>query len=339
MPDDEAVTVAEDRSLFASLKGITRTFLGLSVFVLALLSFPSVLPWMVAAWLALHTWLAARERPSFLPLAACLAILVVKLVPRTPAMLVFGGLLLAIVIIRYRGKDLEPHRRLDWRVAAAVLWIAWGWMAYEWRSIESCGRPGALAVARPVVCLGDSLTQGLLPDRGYPDQLKTMIKMPVVNLGFSGISTSQGLAQMQRVLSHHPQVVVIELGGHDFLKGNSRAATKRNLVKMISDCRHAGADVVLMEIPRGFIVDPFASLEREVAYEQDVQLISDSWLRQIVIMSPVSPPGMWMRKSQLSDDGIHSNPKGSRVIARRVADSLVAMYGTAVLDDNASIAR
>ena len=86
-----------------------------------------------------------------------------------------------------------------------------------------------------------------------------------------------------------------------------------------------------MEIPRGFIFDPFASLEREIAYQHDVQLISDTWLRQIVVMSPVAPPGRWMPASQLSDDGIHSNPRGSKAIAEDVADALRSMYGDEVL--------
>jgi lysophospholipase L1-like esterase len=66
--------------------------------------------------------------------------------------------------------------------------------------------------------------------------------MPVVNLGFSGISTSQGLGQLPRVLDHDPQVVVIELGGHDFLKGKSRTATKKNLEKMIEACRETSVN-------------------------------------------------------------------------------------------------
>lgn len=55
------------------------------------------------------------------------------------------------------------------------------------------------------------------------------------------------------------------------------------------------------------------------------------WLRHIVLMSPAAPPGMWMESKQLSDDGIHSNPKGSRAIAQFAADALVQLYGNQVL--------
>lgn len=114
---------------------------------------------------------------------------------------------------------------------------------------------------------------------------------------------------------------MIELGGHDFLQGlHGRAATKQNLVKMISICRANDAEVVLMEIP-----------QREIAYEQDVQLVSDTAIRQLVFWGPFAPPGMWFPDLQLSDDGIHSNPRGSEAMAGYVAEALEQMYGRAVL--------
>jgi lysophospholipase L1-like esterase len=169
------------------------------------------------------------------------------------------------------------------------------------------------------------------PDRGYPEQLKGMLSVPVINLGMSGITARQALGQMDRVLAENPQVVVIELGGHDFLKGHGRLATKQNLSAMIDRCRAGGAEVVLMEIPRGFIFDPYASLEREIAFEKDVQLVPDTWLRQVVILGPVFPLGRWFPDQRLSDDGIHSNRRGSEAIARRVAAALRKMYGEDVL--------
>ena len=60
------------------------------------LVFPSALPWMVAFWLLCFTVLASRNQPGWAPLLICLCILVVKLVPRTPALLVFIALLTPI---------------------------------------------------------------------------------------------------------------------------------------------------------------------------------------------------------------------------------------------------
>ena len=308
---------------------IKTTLIALAL-VLALLFFPSMTPWMAAGWLIWHSLLVICGHRGWLPLATCCGILIIRLVPRTPAMILFGAVLFAISVSRFKQQQLVR----PWLSAVTMLaiWLAWGAMVLEWYQIENCGRKLTFDSRRPIVCVGDSLTQGMLPDHGYPEQLTAMVGAEVVNLGFSGISSGPALGQIDRILGHNPQLVIIELGGHDFLKGRSRASAKANLIEIIDLCHAADTDVLLLEIPRGFIIDPFASLEREIAYEKDVQLLSDTWLREIVLLSPIAPPGRWMSKqSQLSDDGIHSNQRGSKSIATRVANTLRKMYGADVI--------
>ncbi|SMP76092.1 Lysophospholipase L1 [Neorhodopirellula lusitana] len=309
---------------------------------LTLLSFPSMTPWMIAAWLLVYSVLVMKGRPAWVPLALCLVVLVVRLVPRTPAMLTLGAVLLYLIAVRFHWRYM-PARLLSWRPLMLVVpWLVWGAVFWEHEAIEDCGRPTfqGWKDTSVIVCIGDSLTDGMLPDRGYPDALSQMLPNPVINEGVSGIATRQALDMMPRVMKHGPAIVVIEVGGHDFLKGYSRASTKANLVRMIDLSREGGAEVILMEIPRGFMIDPFASLEREIAYEKDVQLVDDTWLRQIVLMSPIAPPGMWMpESSRLSDDGIHSNPKGSREIAERVAEAVGQLVAASAGTDAAGTGR
>ncbi|WP_201767181.1 hypothetical protein [Rhodopirellula sallentina] len=66
---------------------ILRTLVIGFAIALSLLVFPSVLPWMIAGWLGVFTVAACRGRVTWVPLAICLAVLVVRLVPHTPAML------------------------------------------------------------------------------------------------------------------------------------------------------------------------------------------------------------------------------------------------------------
>ncbi|MCM2375008.1 GDSL-type esterase/lipase family protein [Aporhodopirellula aestuarii] len=319
---------AAHTSTTSSPRQILRMLVISSVIAFSLLSFPSVLPWMIAGWLIVYTFLAVRDRPAWVPLTICLTILLIRLVPRTPAMLALGVVFAAVAWMRFRDRH-QPTMHAKWTIPLILVpWFAWGAMYWEHQSIITCNRPHFqfFDSSSPIVCVGDSLTDGMRPDLGYPDALDKMLDNPVINEGFSGIATRQGLDLMPRVLKHKPAVVVIELGGHDFLKGHSRASTKANLIKMIDVCRESGAEVILMEIPRGFMFDPFASLEREIAYEKDVQLIGDTWLREIVLMSPIAPPGMWLPASvRLSDDGIHSNPRGSRKIAERVAKAIAML--------------
>jgi hypothetical protein len=68
-------------------------------------------------------------------------------------------------------------------------------------------------------------------------------------------------------------------------------------------------------------------LEREFARKYDLQLVPDSAMRQFVLWSPISPLGMWLRGSHLSDDVIHPNKRATQYLAEAVAKTLVQMYG------------
>ncbi len=311
------------------LRRIART-VGLAlIVVVSLLVFPSVLPWMVAFWLAWHTVSVLRGKPGWAPLMACVVILLAKRVYWAPSLIVLSTLALVVALERILLTGSSGKRFGTWP-ATLCLWLACAGVFYQWHAIGHCDHPVVLDLQRPVVCIGDSLTSGLLPDRGYPEELKKLITLPVVNLGQSGITSEGGLERLGRIAEANPQVVVVELGGHDFLKGFSRDETKANVKKLMESCRELGAEIVLMEVPRGFMTDPFAGLEREIAAEEDVQLVPDSGIRQLVLWSPIAPPGMWLPDSHLSDDGIHTNRRGNVYLARYVASALEAMYGPAI---------
>ncbi len=214
-----------------------------------------------------------------------------------------------------------------------VIWIAWVAMAADWHLAAHTSQTSGFSNNRPIVCLGDSLTSGLPPVGGYPQMLQEMVSAPVIDRGQAGITTDEALRMVPEIVRLRPQVVVVELGGHDFLKGHSRAATRKNLVEIVSACQKAGAAVVLFEIPRGFIVDPFAGLEREIARQYDLQLIPDTAIRQLVLFSPHCPPGLWLpSSSHLSDDGLHPNAQGNQLLARVVADCLADLFGKRLSD-------
>jgi acyl-CoA thioesterase-1 len=114
----------------------------------------------------------------------------------------------------------------------------------------------AVAAPATILVLGDSLSAGygidvrvgwvaLLGERlrqqGYPQT--------VVNASISGDTTAGGRARLPEALRrHHSQVVIIELGGNDGLRGLSLAQTRANLDAMIRTARAAGARVLLVGI-------------------------------------------------------------------------------------------
>jgi hypothetical protein len=87
-----------------------------------------------------------------------------------------------------------------------------------------------------------------------------------------------------------------------------------------------------MEIPRGFITDPFSGLERELAREHDLELIPDGAIRKLILWSRFSPPGMWCDSSRhLSDDGLHPNQRGNKHLANCVVSALTKIYGEKIV--------
>ena len=172
-----------------------------------------------------------------------------------------------------------------------------------------------------------------MTDYGYPQELEKLISVPVADFGVNGIKTDDGIKMIPEILAANPQLVVIELGGHDYNAGQKpRSATRSNLETLIEAFLEQDIVVILVEIPRGFVSDPYDGLERELAAKYDLQLINDSVIRSFVFNSPIIPPGMWLDPSQrYSDDGLHPNDLGNKHFARVVRHALVKVYGDSIL--------
>jgi lysophospholipase L1-like esterase len=237
---------------------------------------------------------------------------------------------LAAVVVSWRTP--KPSRRLSASLIA-LLWL--GWITYAADSYRAVhiNHPPAPIGSRPIVCVGDSLTS-YTREGGYPEVLATMVDQPVINLGQPGVTSTEALKMLPELKNAKPGVVVIELGGHDFLKdttllkAKSRAVAKRNLEQFIACAAELNAEVVLIEVPRGFVVDLFAGLERELARQFDLELIPDTTIRCFVLNSPAAPPGTWFGGPYLSDDGLHPNARGNAVLARRVLQALKRIYNS-----------
>jgi lysophospholipase L1-like esterase len=301
----------------------------------SLLVFPNAILWMVAVWIAAFSLAYGRARYAWLPLAACVAILLIKRPDWSMTLVVLAASMVAFALLSALLQSLSDQNRrsLGW-IGIVALWTIWLAAVGEAWLTNHCETSRPVVAGRPIVCLGDSLTSGLSSTDAYPGYLQQMVNMPVLNFGRAGLSASNGLKLLPEILDSNPQVVVIELGGHDFLRKEREWATRANLVKLIESCKEAGADVVLMEIPRGFITDPYSGLERKLARVHDLELIPDSTIRQFVLRSPTFPPSGIIGLADLSDDGLHPNELGARLFAMQVRDALVRLYGPSIDSPN-----
>lgn len=166
------------------------------------------------------------------------------------------------------------------------------------------GQP--LAAGTTVLALGDSLTAGVgaQPGQDWPSLLAAMTGWEVINAGVSGDTSAQGLARLPDLLAaHRPRLVIIGLGGNDFLRRQSAAVTQQNLAQAIRLVQASGAQVVLQAIPQPSLLAAAASTPSDhplydtLAKEFKLPLLSGLW-------------GAVLGQAEMRSDAVHANAKG-----------------------------
>jgi acyl-CoA thioesterase-1 len=113
-----------------------------------------------------------------------------------------------------------------------------------------------------VLIVGDSLSAeyGLSRGTGWVNLMsqqaaKESVKVKIVNASISGDTSSGGLSRLPQLLSvHKPQLLVVELGGNDALRGLSMNMTQQNLIAMAREGKKSGAKVLVvgMQVPPNY---------------------------------------------------------------------------------------
>ncbi|HSK28364.1 MAG TPA: arylesterase [Candidatus Limnocylindria bacterium] len=160
-----------------------------------------------------------------------------------------------------------------------------------------------------IICFGDSLTEGVGAGSGeaYPSALSRLIGFPVTNAGRRGDTTAQALARLpESVLNSNPRVVIVLLGGNDFLRQVPRRETRKNLEEIVRRVQAQGAMVVIAGMRLGLFTDEFSPI-----YEETAKKLGALYIPQVTkgILSDAS----------LRSDPIHPNGPGYRLMAERIA--------------------
>ena len=168
----------------------------------------------------------------------------------------------------------------------------------------------ASAAAAPTILVwGDSLSAGygLDANSGWVHLLEQKLKSQapeyrVVNGSVSGETTSGGLSRLPAALErYHPDILLIELGGNDGLRGQPLDAMRSNLAKMSDLAKASGAQPVIFEmrIPSNYgplFTEKFRQAFVDVAKEKKAPLVP------FFLSAFVAEPQRWFQ-----DDGIHPN--------------------------------
>jgi len=173
-----------------------------------------------------------------------------------------------------------------------------------------------LAAPRPLlVCFGDSITAGygVKDGQAYPDFLQQKLdehgyRYKVINQGTSGATTKDAVADLPVILQLHPDVVIVEFGGNDGLRGLPIEQTRHNLDTVIATLENAHIKVLVagITLPPNYGSDYIRSFDevfRDVAAEHKTALVP------MLYKDLVHVPGT------IQNDGIHPTAKGAEIIA------------------------
>jgi lysophospholipase L1-like esterase len=159
-----------------------------------------------------------------------------------------------------------------------------------------------------IVAFGDSLVEGhgATPGHDFVTRLATRLSVPIVNAGRSGDTAAAALSRLDAsVLARNPRVVIVLLGGNDFLRRVPTNETFRSLSTIVERIRQRGAAVVLVGVSVGLVRDPYADEYDALARRTSSALVPDI-LDDII--------GHVDRMS----DSIHPNDRGYEMIADRI---------------------
>jgi acyl-CoA thioesterase-1 len=175
------------------------------------------------------------------------------------------------------------------------------------------------SAGQTIVVVGDSLSSGygLTAEQSWVAMLRERLDAEaygyeVVNASIAGDTSAGGLARLPRLLADHdPELVVIELGGNDGLRGQPVETLRANLARMIELSQQRGARVLLagMRIPPNYgpaYTHALAAVYPELAARYGVVLV-DFLLDGVALHSEL-----------MQHDGIHPNAAGQKIVFENV---------------------
>ena len=170
--------------------------------------------------------------------------------------------------------------------------------------------------AKTILIVGDSISAGygINPEQGWVQLLQKRLDQQypkqhkVVNASVSGETTSGALARMPKLLqSYKPDVVVIELGGNDALRGQPPQMIQKNLGQLVQQSQQAKAKVLLF----GMKIPPNYGTAYSQAFENNYKVISQQYKIKLL---PFFMQGIAGHKDLMQNDQIHPNAKAQSIL-------------------------
>ena len=179
-----------------------------------------------------------------------------------------------------------------------------------------------------IVALGDSLTAGfgLRSSEAFPVRLQAALRakgytVTVANAGVSGDTSAGALARMSRSIPKGTDLVIVELGANDILRGVSPASMETNLDRILSQLRAGGSEVVLA----GMIAPPSMGNGFSRSFDVIYQRLAR---KHSATLYPFFLKGVAGRRELNLPDGLHPNAAGVQRIVEGILPTIIRTLET-----------
>jgi acyl-CoA thioesterase-1 len=169
------------------------------------------------------------------------------------------------------------------------------------------------SAGKDIVAFGDSLIFGQgasSEDKNFVSLLSDKIDERIVNLGVPGNTTQNALDRINELEKYNPKVVILLLGGNDYLQKVPIEKTFKNLGEIIQKIQSKGSVVLLLGVRGGVLNDKFDIEFEKISSKYHTAYVSDVLSGLITNM-------------QYMSDAVHPNDLGYQKIADRVYPVLV----------------
>jgi acyl-CoA thioesterase-1 len=173
-----------------------------------------------------------------------------------------------------------------------------------------------------ILLVGDSIGAGygVPQQRSWTKLLEQKISPHrIINASISGDTSSGAKARLPDLLKHYqPDIVIIEIGGNDGLRGQPVSLLEKNLRAMVELSRNAGANVLLL----GMHIPPNYGDIYTTAFHQTFHRVSKSMAVPLV---PFLLEGIALKPELMQADRVHPNTNAQPLIVQNVLPVLAPM--------------
>lgn len=188
-----------------------------------------------------------------------------------------------------------------WTLVLISLAVIWHFVGGK-PTIKNAGKP-----VQTIVAFGDSLTAGYGAggvQNSYPAVLERLSGKRVINLGLSGDTADNAPTRLPEVLAQNPDMVLIEFGGNDRMRGGSARRAAEAVSQIVDAVQAAGAVAIIVDTG-GPQMGEYTRVYKKIAKEKQAVFV------------PGILQGIFNKRS-LKSDMIHPNAAGYQLIAQRV---------------------